>query len=73
MLLRGLAGIGLDSIDADDVDNVCGKGRQSLLRTVGGVVSQLSRQPRQLIVTSLEQVHQCTNLPKLLFQEFSAH
>lgn len=55
VLLRGLAGVGLMSIDADDVDNVCGKGKQSLLSTVGNVISSLQRKPRQLIVTSLEQ------------------
>ena len=54
-LLRGLAGVGLDSIDADDLDNVCGKGRQSLLQTLGDVMTNLQRKPRQLIVTSLEQ------------------
>ena len=54
-LLRGLAGVGLDSIDADDLDNICGKGRQSLLRTLGDVTQNLQRKPRQLIVTSLEQ------------------
>ena len=47
--------MGLDSIDADDLENVCGKGRQSLLRTLGEVMSSLQRKPRQLIVTSLEQ------------------
>ena len=54
-MLRGLAGVGLDSIDADDLENVCGKGRQSLLRTLGDVMTSLQRKPRQLIVTSLEQ------------------
>jgi len=55
VLLRGLAGVGLMSIDADDIDNVCGKGKQSLLNVVGSVISNLQRMPRQLIVTSLEQ------------------
>ena len=55
MLLRELGGVGLMSIDADDVDNVCGKGKQSLLTTLGNVMTSLQRQPRQLIVTSLEQ------------------
>jgi len=55
VLLRDMAGIGLMSIDADDVDNVCGKGKHSLLNTIGSVVSNLQRKPRQLIVTSLEQ------------------
>ena len=50
-----MAGVGLDSIDADDLDNVCGKGRQSLLQTLGDVMTNLQRKPRQLIVTSLEQ------------------
>ena len=50
-----MAGIGLMSIDADDLDNVCGKGKQSLLSTIGSVISSLQRKPRQLIVTSLEQ------------------
>ena len=54
-LLRGLAGVGLDSIDADDLDNICGKGRQSLLHTLGDVTYNLQRKPRQLIVTSLEE------------------
>ena len=43
------------SIDADDLDNVCGKGKQSLLNTIGAVITNLQRKPRQLIVTSLEQ------------------
>ena len=55
VLLRDMAGIGLMSIDADDVDNVCGKGKHSLLNTIGSVISNLQRKPRQLIVTSLEQ------------------
>jgi len=55
VLLRDMAGIGLLSIDADDVDNVCGKGKHSLLNTIGSVISNLQRKPRQLIVTSLEQ------------------
>lgn len=55
VLLRDMAGIGLMSIDADDVDNVCGKGKHSLLNTIGSVISNLERKPRQLIVTSLEQ------------------
>ena len=50
-----MAGVGLMSIDADDLDNVCGKGRQSLLNTIGSVITNLQRKPRQLIVTSLEQ------------------
>jgi len=55
VLLRDMAGIGLMSIDADDLDNVCGKGKQSLLHTIDSVISSLQRKPRQLIVTSLEQ------------------
>ena len=50
-----MAGVGLMSIDADDLDNVCGKGKQSLLNTIGAVITNLQRKPRQLIVTSLEQ------------------
>ena len=50
-----MAGVGLMSIDADDLDNVCGKGKQSLLSTIGAVITNLQRKPRQLIVTSLEQ------------------
>ena len=38
MLLRELGGIGLMSVDADDVDNVCGKGGSSLLNTIGNTV-----------------------------------
>merc|ERR1719397_898687 len=55
VLLRDMAGVGLMSIDADDLDNVCGKGKQSLLNTIGAVITNLQRKPRQLIVTSLEQ------------------
>ena len=71
VLLRDLAGVGLMSVDADDIDNVCGKvrlwgtlwhllttwpqGRQSLLHTLSSVMTSLQRKPRQLIVTSLEQ------------------
>lgn len=55
VLLRDLAGVGLMSIDADDVDNVCGKGPNSLLTTLANVMTSLQRKPRQLIVTSLEQ------------------
>ena len=51
-----MAGIGLMSIDADDLDDVCGKGRASLLTTLHHVMTTLDRKPRQLIVTSLEQV-----------------
>ena len=54
-LLRDLAGVGLMSVDADDVEDVCGKGRQSLLRTLASVWTSLQRKPRQLIVTSLEE------------------
>lgn len=54
-LLRDLAGVGLMSVDADDVEDVCGKGRQSLLRTLASVMTSLQRKPRQLIVTSLEE------------------
>ena len=60
VLLREMAGIGLMSIDADDLDDVCGKGPSSLLNTIHNVLTNLDRKPRQLIVTSLEQV--ITNL-----------
>ena len=50
-----MGGVGLVSIDADDLDNDCGKGKQSLLNTIGSVITNLQRKPRQLIVTSLEQ------------------
>ena len=33
-LIRNLGGVALYSIDADDVDNVCGNGAFSLLRSV---------------------------------------
>ena len=49
-LLRNLAGVGLYSIDADDVDNLCGNGAFSLLRSIHATLSHLDRRPRQLIV-----------------------
>ena len=42
VLLRDLAGVGLMSIDADDVDNVCGKGPNSLLTTLANVMTSVS-------------------------------
>ena len=52
-LLRNLAGVALSSIDADDVDNFCGNGAFSLLRSIHATLSHLDRRPRQLIVHRL--------------------
>ena len=49
-LLRNLGGVGLYSIDADDVDNHCGNGAFSLIRSIHATLSHLDRRPRQLIV-----------------------
>ncbi len=54
-LLRNLAGVALYSIDADDVDGVCGKGRHSLLNSLYTTMATLDRKPRQLVVHSLEE------------------
>ena len=54
-LLRNLGGVALDSIEADDVDNVCGNGEQSLLKSIRKTLTQLERKTRQLIVHSLEE------------------
>ena len=49
-LLRNLGGVGLYSIDADDIDNHCGNGAFSLIRSIHATLSHLDRRPRQLIV-----------------------
>ncbi|XP_059088414.1 mucin-2-like [Tigriopus californicus] len=54
-LLRNLAGVALFTIDADDVDNICGKGEFSLVKSIFKTMSELDRRPRQLIVHSLEE------------------
>ena len=54
-LLRNLGGVALDSIEADDVENVCGNGEQSLLKSIRKTLTQLERKTRQLIVHSLEE------------------
>ena len=54
VLLRELGGVGLVSLDTDDIHNVCGKGKQSLLTTIHEVFTSLERRPRQVIVSSLE-------------------
>jgi hypothetical protein len=54
-LLRNLGGVGLMSADADDVDNVCGKGAHSLLHAMHDTLTTLDRKPRQLVVHSLEE------------------
>lgn len=43
------------TIDADDVDNMCGKGEFSLVKSIFKTMSELDRRPRQLIVHSLEE------------------
>ena len=54
-LLRNLGGVALDSIEADDVDNICGNGEQPLLKSIRKTLTQLERKTRQLIVHSLEE------------------
>lgn len=54
VLLRELGGVALVSLDTDDIDDMCGKGRQALLMTIHGVFISLERRPRQVIVSSLE-------------------
>ncbi len=48
-LLRNLGGVGLYAADADDADDVCGKGAHSLLRSLHKTVTALERKPRQLV------------------------
>ena len=43
------------SSDADDSDNVCGKGENSLLKSIYNTLTSLDRKPRQLVVHSLEE------------------
>lgn len=45
----------LDAIEADDIDNICGHGEQSLLKTIRKTLTQLERKTRQSIVHSLEE------------------
>ena len=54
-ILRSLAGIAVFSVDADDLDDICGKGANSLVKSVHRTMTELDRQPRQLIVHSLEE------------------
>ena len=54
-ILRNLGGMALYSIDADDVDNICGQGELSLLRSIFKTMTKLDRKPRQAVVHSLEQ------------------
>ncbi len=41
--------------DADDSENICGTGSNSLLRAIYKTMTSLDRKPRQLVVHSLEQ------------------
>ena len=54
-ILRGLAGVALRSVDADDADDKCGAGAHSLLKSVHTTLTALDRKPRQLVVHSLEE------------------
>ena len=54
-ILRNLGGVALYSIDADDSDNICGQGQNSLLWSIFKTMTKLDRKPRQLVVHSLEQ------------------
>ena len=54
-ILRNLGGVALFSVDADDVDNICGQGELSLLKAIFKTMTKLDRKPRQLVVHSLEQ------------------
>lgn len=38
----------LYSIDADDVDNICGKGEYSLIKSIHTTLTALDRKPRQV-------------------------
>ena len=49
-ILRNLGGMALFSIDADDMDNICGQGELSLLKAIFKTMTKLDRKPRQLIV-----------------------
>ena len=54
-ILRNLGGVALYSADSDDLDNVCGLGEGSLLKSIFKTMTRLDRRPRQLVVHSLEQ------------------
>ncbi|XP_046405125.1 uncharacterized protein LOC124170444 [Ischnura elegans] len=54
-LLRGLAGVAVSSIDADDSEGICGKGPFPLTNALRKTLSTLSRKPRGLVLQSLEE------------------
>ena len=54
-ILRNLGGMALYSADSDDLDNICGLGEGSLLKSIFKTMTRLDRKPRQLVVHSLEQ------------------
>ncbi len=58
-LLRNLAGVGLYAVDADDVEDVCGKGEHSLLKSLHNTMATLERKPRQLVISNNYFNHFC--------------
>ena len=44
-----MGGVGLYAVDADDADDVCGKGDHSLVKSLHTTVTALERKPRQLV------------------------
>ncbi|XP_071444010.1 uncharacterized protein [Hetaerina americana] len=54
-LLRGLAGVAVSSLDADDSAGICGKGAFPLTRALRNTMTTLSRKPRGLVLQSLEE------------------
>ncbi|KAG8233085.1 hypothetical protein J437_LFUL013085 [Ladona fulva] len=54
-LLRGLGGVAISTIDADDQSGACGRGPFPLTRVLKDTLTKLSRKPRGLILQSLEE------------------